>query len=459
MLSIVWLRRDLRLHDHAALAAALSHSLPVQPVFVFDRSILARFSNPNDRRVTFLAYALCALDGELRKRGGNLLLLYGDAEEIMPRLAAQWNAPIFAAEDYEPQTCARDARVAEKVSLSLVKDHLIFAPVEVLKDDATPFKIFTPYANRWRAKLSPSDYGEMTIHDKGRYAISPPLEGISCLSLEAGAEGVLRQIGYVSSDIALWPVCGAGKQLSMFVKGKLQHYADTRDMMGVEGTSRISPYLRFGLLSIREVLRLAMEQNGAGKWIAELIWREFYAMILWHYPESVYTEWKEKYRGLSWSRNAEHAAVWREGRTGFPVVDAAMRQLLQTGWMHNRARMIVASFATKDLQMDWRWGEEHFAQHLMDYELASNVGGWQWSASTGTDAQPWFRIFNPLLQSQKFDPQGDYIRQYVPELAHLGGSAIHDPSPLERGSYPPTIVDHAQARAKTLAMFKNLPFA
>jgi deoxyribodipyrimidine photo-lyase len=452
MISLLWLRRDLRLYDHAALSAALEHPHPVQPVFVFDTNILARFSNKQDRRLTFLAHTLCALNAELKKRGGRLLVLHGEPQKVMPQLAKKWNATIFAAEDFEPETMARDAEVAKQAELVLVKDHLIFAPYEVLKGDGAPFKVFTPYAKAWRMKLSPSDYGEYIARDKGRYA---DVKMERALSLDDGPDALLAQIGYAPADISLWPVADAHQCLHDFVEEKATNYANTRNLMAKHGTSRISPYLRFGLVSIREALRLAVEKGATETWISELIWREFYAMILYYYPESVNKEWNARFRTIAWSYDKKMFTAWCEGKTGYPVVDAAMCELLATGWMHNRARMIVASFLTKDLQIDWRWGEEHFAQYLMDYELASNVGGWQWSASTGTDAQPWFRIFNPFLQSEKFDPDGDYIRRYVPELAHIKGRSIHNPAPLERSTYPAPIVDHAKAREKTLAMFKS----
>jgi len=454
MISIVWLRRDLRLHDHAALSAALAAPHPIQPVFVFDTKILSRFRKKDDRRLAFIAQQLCALDTELKQRGGRLLVIKGDPSELMPKLAKRFDARIFATQDHEPETIERDEMVATQVDLTLVKDHLIFAPDEVLKGDGTPFKVFTPYSKAWLAKLSPSDHGAYAINDKGRYA-QVMLEGLHVVSLENGAAHVLEQIGYLPGDISEWPVGNAQVILEDFITHKVTAYPDARNIMAKHGTSRISPYLRFGLISIRETLRAAMEHGHAAKWISELIWREFYAMILHHYPESVKMEWSAKFRGIEWSHNERNFNAWCEGRTGYPVVDAAMRELLTTGWMHNRARMIVASFLTKDLQIDWRWGEEHFAQHLMDYELASNVGGWQWCASTGTDAQPWFRIFNPQLQSEKFDPQGDYIRRYVPELAKIKGKSIHAPLPLERGDYPEPIVDHKKARELTLAMFKK----
>ncbi len=454
-LSLVWLRRDLRLHDHAALSAALEAPHPVQPVFVFDTDILARFSNPTDRRLTFLAHTLCEMNRELARRGGALWVFHGKATDILPQLATALAARVVAARDFEPGTQTRDAAVAAQVSLMLVKDHLVFSPEEILKSGGTPFKVFTPYSKAWLARLSPADYGSYSIDDAGRYATIAPPEGLRLLPLDT-PDALLSQLGYQSADISPWPVLGAGERFKKFVQAQVADYKSTRDLMGMDGTSRMSPYLRFGLVSIRELVRQCVEQGQAATYINELIWREFYAMILYHYPESTQQEWNPKYRGLAWSQDAAALAAWQAGRTGFPVVDAAMRQLLATGWMHNRARMIVASFLTKDLQLDWRLGEEHFAQHLMDYELASNVGGWQWSASTGTDAQPWFRIFNPYLQSKKFDPDGEYIRRYVPELAHITGDAIHDPSPIERGGYPLPMVDHATAREKTLAMFRGL---
>ncbi|MGE3714636.1 MAG: deoxyribodipyrimidine photo-lyase, partial [Alphaproteobacteria bacterium] len=242
--------------------------------------------------------------------------------------------------------------------------------------------------------------------------------------------------------------------------GKMGNYANTRDMVGQEGTSQLSPYLRFGLVSVRECVRAAMDagrNNGTQTWIKELIWREFYAMILFHFPDSAGKEWNEKYRDMHWPGKDAHFKAWQEGKTGYPIVDAAMRQLKELGWMHNRARMIVASFLTKDLHIDWRKGEEHFAQYLMDYEQASNAGGWQWAASTGTDAQPWFRIFNPVLQSRKFDPDGTYIRRYVPELKMVKGDAVHEPAKQGElfSDYCPPVVDHKQAREVALAMYKK----
>jgi deoxyribodipyrimidine photo-lyase len=463
-LSIVWLRRDLRLHDHAALAKALNSNGSVQPVFIFDTDILGAFPNPHDRRLSFIARTLCALHGQLAKRGGGLLVLHGSAKQLVPALHKALGAQdVFTAEDYEPAAIARDKHVAQLVPLTCVKDQVIFAPYEVLKDDGTAFKVFTPFSRAWLSKFTPSDMAAYELNDTGRYAdyattlATCHASGLKVLNVAQGEQVMLSDIGYTYREDELWPVEGVRKRLADFIRERTAGYPIARDMVAESGTSHMSPYFRFGLVSLREAVALAHAQGGAEKWISELIWREFYAMILYHYPESVDKEWNPNYRGINWSYDEEKLEQWKQGRTGYPIVDAAMRELLETGWMHNRARMIVASFLTKDLQIDWRLGEAHFAQHLMDYEQASNVGGWQWAASTGTDAQPWFRIFNPTLQSKKFDPKGDYIRRYVPELRHFKDDAIHEPWKLGLLSgYTPPIVDHAQAREKTLKMFKDI---
>lgn len=466
-ISLLWLRRDLRLHDHAALAAALAEKGQVQPVFVFDTDVLARFADPQDRRLSFIAEALCAMDAELRERGGGLLVLHGAAREVMPKLASALSANIFTAEDYEPETRARDAAVGTACELlTVVKDQLIFDPREVLKGDGTPFKVFTPYSRAWFALATPDAFGEYVIKDQGRYADAGDTRkrteaaGLRVITAKNPAE-MLDAVGYKYKQDELWPPGEARARLKRFMQKKISGYERGRDFPAEEGTSRISPYLRFGLVTPREAFRLAEGHADTRKWLTELVWREFYAMILYHWPESARTEWNAEYREkLDWSHSTELFDAWREGMTGYPFIDAAMRELKTTGWMHNRARMIVASFLTKDLRIDWRKGEEHFAQYLMDYDLASNVGGWQWAASTGTDAQPYFRVFNPLLQSQKFDPEGEYIRRFVPELAHLDAKTIHAPHGLEKPtSYPLPIVDHDKARGEAIEMFRRARIA
>jgi deoxyribodipyrimidine photo-lyase len=472
MTSLVWMRRDLRLHDHAALATALQSAAPVQPVFVFDTDILARFANPADRRLVFIAEALCRIDNELRNRGGRLLVLHGKAQEIMPILTkASAATGIFSAEDFEPATRARDAAVKTMLPSSArfvqVLDHLLRAPQTTCKNDGTPYKVFTPFYKLWRAGIGPAETAEYEIKDKGRYADAAAVmqaatrAGLRVLASENGPQTLLAQIGYRYEKDPLWGVGDARQRLQEFVKGRMANYTTGRDVLDRVGTSQLSPYLRFGLISIRECFRAAEAAGSGEKWISELGWREFYASILYHFPEVVTQEFVPHYRhgAIPWRQDTALVEAFQTGRTGYPVVDAAVRELLATGFMHNRARMIVASFVSKDLLLDWRIGEEFFAQHLMDYELASNNGGWQWSASTGTDAAPYFRVFNPVLQSKRFDPEGEYIRRYVPELRGSSTADIHAPwlSPLTKpASYPMPVVDHAEAKEHAVAVFKNI---
>lgn len=470
MTSLIWLRRDLRLHDHAALATALAEKSPAQLVFVFDTDILARFSNKQDRRLTFIAEALCRMDAQLQARGGRLLVLHGKAANLIPKLATALGAnAIFSAEDFEPVTRARDAAVKAALPATMrfvqALDHLLRHPQQMVKGDKTAYKVFTPYYKVWRAGLTELDAAAYAVNDKGRYGDGEANRklaekaGIKILSMSEGPAKLLAQIGYEYKKDTLWTVDDVPARLKQFIGKRLTDYTTARDVLAITGTSQLSPYLRFGLVSIRECLGAALVQGQGEKWISELAWREFYATILYHFPEVVGQEFIEKYRdgAIPWNRDARMAEALFSGKTGYPVVDAAIRELLQTGYMHNRARMIVASFATKDLLLDWRLGEEFFAQHLMDYELASNNGGWQWATSTGTDASPYFRIFNPLLQSRKFDPKGEYIRRYVPELAKLDDANIHEPWKtllVAPKAYPRPIVDHALVKSRVVALFK-----
>ncbi|MFZ4125004.1 MAG: cryptochrome/photolyase family protein [Rickettsiales bacterium] len=466
--SLVWLRRDLRLHDHVPLSLALQASHPVQPIFIFDTDILARFDNPRDRRLSFIARTLHHMHTQLAKRGGGVLVLHGKPQEIIPKLANAFKADaIYSAEDFEPATIARDAAVKSTLTdtrFVQAVDHLIHAPYKVLKDDGTPFKVFTPYYKQWQRHLTPADSAEAVVNDTGRYAdysANTKLAkqaGLNIVPMETVA-AMLKAIGYEAVEDALWSVDDAPKRLETFIASRLKAYSSARDFMATIGTSQLSPYLRFGLVSVRECLRAAQAAGIGEKWISELAWREFYAMILYHWPNVVREEFQPQYRAIDWNQAGAMWEAFTRGMTGYPIVDAAVRELLQTGWMHNRARMIVASFLTKDLLIDWRLGEEFFAQHLMDYELASNNGGWQWAASTGTDAAPYFRIFNPVLQSKKFDGAGEYIRHYVPELAGLSDKDIH--APWELGmmapkNYPAPIVNHAEAKDKAVAVFRAL---
>lgn len=471
-ITLAWLRRDLRMNDHAVLHEACKQSQSIQPVFIFDSEVLSRFSNPHDRRLSFLARQLVAMHRELAAMGGGMLVLHGNAREIIPKLANRLNAAaIVCAQDFEPSTIARDKVVKAALSpftrMAQVVDHLIHAPTVVLKDDGTPYKVFTPFSKAWRAKLSATSFDEKPVALQGKLAPYQVMRdtakqaGFKVLNPEQGVAAMLESIGYHEVSDDLWKVEDAQTILHRFVEHKVANYHQSRDFMAVAGTSRLSPYLRFGLVSIRECARLIAQRSGDGEhiWMNELIWREFYSQILYHFPDVVEHEFQAHYRGLKWSHDPALLDAFKQGKTGFPIVDAAMRELLQTGWMHNRARMIVASFFTKDLLLDWRLGEEHFAQHLMDYELASNNGGWQWASSTGTDAQPYFRIFNPELQAKRFDEKADYIKRYVPELAALSARdilALHSGNSLLRPKdYPAPILDHKAAKEHVLRLFKE----
>ena len=454
MKNILWLRRDLKLQDNASLHRALLEPEPVQPIFIFDTDILARFTNKSDRRISFIANALSLIHKELVAKGGGLLVLHGSPRDIVPKLAAKFGGKVFAGRDYEPSTIKRDEFIANQTKLILSKQHLLLEPQEVLKADSSPYKVFTPYSKAWREALHSSD--EYEIKDVGRYAkFDSQLDGFKIIDATDPAK-ICEQIGYEYFDDKIWHPSKAAETLQNFASKKVGGYATKRDLPAVDGTSNLSPYLRFGLVTIREAYNATIKHEASFKWINELIWREFYAMILFHFPHTVNKEFQEHYQGLEWDTNQVNLEKWKQGKTGYPIVDAGIRQLLETGWMHNRVRMIVASFLTKDLLIDWRLGEEHFAQHLMDYEQASNVGGWQWASSTGTDAAPYFRVFNPLLQSKKFDADGEYIRRYVPELKALHTAEIHEPSPLMRPKdYPAPIVNHASVKPKVMAFFKR----
>lgn len=465
--ALVWLRRDLRLDDHAALYHALKSSRAVLPVFIFDTDILDALPDRTDRRVEFIRESLDALKRGLEAYGSSLITRYGRACELIPQLAHELNAQaVFCNRDYEPAAIARDAEVAEQLSqngrvLRAFKDQVIFDTDEVLTQAGKPFGVFTPYKNAWLKKLSPF---YLTPYPVSRYlerlAAMPPQPlpsldsmGFSCTNL--GALGI--QTGSA----------GAQRLFEDFI-GRMGRYKAARDYPALEGPSCLSVHLRFGTVSIRQLVTTAHGSCGEGAqtWLSELIWREFYQQVLWHHPRvAAGHSYKPEFDAIAWPNPAGHFAAWCEARTGYPLVDAAMRQLNQTGTMHNRLRMVAASFLVKDLHVDWRLGERYFASRLIDFDLAANDGGWQWAASTGCDAQPWFRIFNPITQSEKFDAEGKFIKRYLPELAALPARYIHTPwlltADLQHAygvtigrDYPAPIVDHAAARARTLALYK-----
>lgn len=456
---LVWFRRDLRDHDHAALAAALASGRPVHCAFVFDRDILDALPTRTDRRVDFIHASLQQLDAALRSRGGGLIVRHGRATDELPRLAAELGVnAVYANRDYEPAAQARDAAVARQLaasggSLQLFKDQAIFERDELLTGAGRPYTVFTPYKNAWLKRLSAADHAPLSA--PGRFAPVP--ENLPTLADLGFAPTDLGELGIVPG------MAGARQLWDEFRAGRIRRYGALRDFPAIRGVSYLSVHLRFGTISIRELVTAALAEQ-ADSWLNELIWRDFYFMILDRFPQVVDRAFKPEYDAIRWADWPAGLAAWQQGRTGYPLVDAAMRQLNHSGWMHNRLRMVVASFLCKDLGLDWRLGEKYFAERLNDFDLSANNGGWQWAASSGCDAQPWFRIFNPVTQSEKFDPEGKFIRRYVPELARVPDKFIHAPWTMGRleqealgivigRDYPGPIVDHAAAREQTLARY------
>ncbi|WP_371324092.1 deoxyribodipyrimidine photo-lyase [Dechloromonas sp. ZY10] len=468
--ALVWFRRDLRTTDHIPLAAALANAATVYCVFVFDSDILDRLPSRQDRRVEFILGCLHELAAALQARGGDLIVRHGRATEEIPALARQLGvSSVYAGRDYEPAAKQRDAEVAASLAtqgqqLHLLRDQVIFDGDAVLTQAGRPYTVFTPYKNAWLKRLTVADYAcADSASDNGRLRPPPPAL--------AGPLPDLAGLGFATTDLAplgITPgMSGAQTLWADFRAGRMARYAQLRDFPALKGVSYLSVHLRFGTISPRELVRAALAQAGnagADTWLSELIWRDFYFMILDRFPHAEHRAFKPEYDAIHWDDWPEGLTAWQQGRTGYPLVDAAMRQLLHSGWMHNRLRMVVASFLCKDLGLDWRHGEAWFARQLNDFDLAANNGGWQWAASSGCDAQPWFRIFNPVTQSEKFDPEGRFIRRYVPELAKVPDKYLHAPWKLARRDqealgviigrdYPAPIVDHAAAREKTLARY------
>jgi deoxyribodipyrimidine photo-lyase len=468
---LVWFRRDLRNFDHAALYHALRAHSRVFCAFVFDTAILDALPRA-DRRVEFIRESLVELDATLRAMGGALIVRHGLAEAEIPQLAAELGvAAVFTNHDYEPDAITRDARVAATLlaqgrALHPFKDQVIFEREEVLTQTGKPFGVFTPYKNAWLKKLNDFYLASYPVDRYAGHLASSPL-----------AQGVptLAELGFEATNLPTLKLptgmSGGASLLDDFLE-RIDDYKAARDFPAVKGVSYLSTHLRFGTVSIRSLARAAWQRTqglgseGAATWLSELVWRDFYHQILFHHPHVVSHAWKAEYDAIEWDTGAQADALfaaWCEARTGYPIVDAAMRQLNQTGYMHNRLRMVVASFLTKDLGIHWLRGERYFAEHLNDYDLAANNGGWQWAASTGCDAQPYFRIFNPVSQSERFDAQGKFIRRYLPELARVPDKFIHAPWTMGAlalqacaPDYPLPVVDHAVARETTLARFKRV---
>lgn len=465
--ALVWFRRDLRDFDHAALYHALKQSRQVVCAFVFDRDILDALPDPADRRVEFIHASVAELQQALQARGGGLVVRHGVARDEIVQLAAELEAEaVFFNHDDDPAALARDAAVeaalrVRDIAVHHTKDAVIFEREEVLTAGGTPYSVFTPYKNAWLKRLTPFDLQAYPVE---AYA--------DRLAPQSSAIPRLQDLGFEPTNLAelkLPTGMTGGAQLFEDFLDRIDRYQDARDFPAQNGPSYLSVHLRFGTVSIRQLAAAAWQQGGRGAqtWLSELIWRDFYHQILWHRPDVASGHsFKRQYDALPWPNPPGHFEAWREARTGYPLVDAAMRQLNQTGYMHNRLRMVAASFLTKDLLVDWRLGEKYFADKLIDFDLAANSGGWQWAASVGCDAQPWFRIFNPVTQSERFDAQGQFIRRYLPELARVAEKFIHAPWTMPAAEqqragcvigrdYPLPIVDHAVQRGQALALFRQ----
>lgn len=425
--NLFWFRRDLRLHDNAALYYSLKKGVPVLPIFIFDKEILDKLEDKADRRVAFIHSALEELQQQLATLNSSLLVIYGYPTDVFNDLISTYNIEeVFTNHDYEPYARERDGKIKEivkgkNISFHSSKDQVIFEKSEILKDKGSPYTVFTPYSRKWKSALNNfylSSYPTEKYFQNFYRTEAKPLPNLESFGF--------RKLTYP------FPSKSLGEEI-------VKKYNETRDFPGSEnGTSRLGVHLRFGTISIRELARMAVSLNDT--YLNELIWREFYQMILWHFPKvGEGHAFKRDYEKIDWRNDEGEFEKWCAGMTGYPIVDAGMRELNATGFMHNRVRMIVASFLTKHLLIDWRWGEAYFAQKLLDYELASNNGGWQWAAGSGCDAAPFFRIFNPHLQTIKFDKGLQYINQWIPDLNEF--------------AYPKPIVEHDFARKRALEVY------
>jgi deoxyribodipyrimidine photo-lyase len=424
-----WFRRDLRPEDNAGLYAALKDKNPVVPIFIFDKNILDELIEDGedtiDRRVEFIHLALQQLQQQLLKKGSTLDVRYGFPEQIFTQLLQDYQVEkVFTNHDYEPYAKQRDTTIAKLLkendaSLHTFKDQVIFEKAEVVKDDGKPYTIFTPYSRRWKALINEF------------YLRSYPIKKYLSNFYKQTEKRIpsLESMDFKSA--------GQNFPAKNWKEDIMLNYKEQRDIPSIRGTSRLSVHLRFGTISIRELAREAGSLNET--FLNELIWRDFYHMILWHFPHVVGHAFKPEYDKIQWRNNEKEFDAWCNGQTGYPIVDAGMRELNETGFMHNRVRMIVASFLTKHLLIDWRWGEAYFAKKLLDFDLAANNGGWQWAAGSGCDAAPYFRVFNPYLQTQRFDPELKYIRKWVPEF--------------EEFTYPRPIIEHDVARKRCLEVY------
>ena len=428
MTALFWHRRDLRINDNKGLFEALKQNEIVHPIFIFDKSILDKLPN-NDQRILFIYQEIESLKKSYQNLGSDLWVYYGEPSEIIPKIAQELNcSSVYFNNDYEPYALQRDQEIQvllNNIKIEFIgnKDHVIFEKNEVLKDDGKPYTIFTPYSRKWKSNLKEEDLREYSIENHTGNLVQKQQEE---------ALITLEEMGFESKVLHDFPNRIAKNEI-------LKNYHLSRNFPAVKGTSKLSLHLRFGTISIRKLALIAREQNET--YLNELIWRDFYQMIIFHFPKSAENSFKAQYDKIIWEKNEVHFDSWCTGKTGYPIVDAGMRELNATGFMHNRVRMVVASFLTKHLLLDWRLGAAYFAEKLLDFELASNTGGWQWAAGCGCDAAPYFRVFNPQAQQEKFDKSFEYIKKWVPEFG--------------TSSYPEPIIEHKFARERILQRFKT----
>lgn len=429
--TLFWFRRDLRLTDNAGLFRALRDDGNVLPLFIFDTQILDAIKNPKDRRVTFIHQQIIEIKQQLNELGSDILVYVGKPVDVFTRLTKEFAiAKVYANHDYEPYARHRDKQVRDLLETKGIgfltfKDQVIFEKNEVLTDQKKPYTVFTPYKKKWLETLTPQNYASLKTESYFKNFAKADFKELKMPTL--------RQIGFESIDFQFPP--------KIWSKTAMKNYEDTRDIPSIsEGTSHFGLHLRFGTLSVRSLVKQALKTSSV--WLSELIWREFFMQILWHFPKTETRSFRPQYEKIKWRNNNKEFKMWANGQTGFPLVDAGIRELLATGYMHNRARMVAASFLTKHLLTHWYKGERFFAEHLLDYDLSANNGNWQWVAGTGCDAAPYFRIFNPASQVEKFDPDYIYIKKWVPEWGTK--------------NYPKPMVNHKDARERALKAYKDI---
>ena len=426
-INIFWFRRDLRLEDNHGLFEALKSGNNVIPIFIFDKNILEKLQDKQDARVTFIYDTIGELKDKIQEFGSDIKVFYGKTEFVFEEIIQKYAVgKVFANHDYEPKAIARDQQIrnllsANNIDFQTFKDHVIFEKSEIVKDDGKPYTVFTPYSKKWKLKWEVQKDTFYTSENETQ----------NYLKTEKEPMPSLESIGFERSNIVFPP--------KKVAQNTIKNYQENRDFPAKEGTSKLGIHFRFGTISIREKAKKAALISET--YLNELIWRDFYAQILYHFPNVEKSSFRREYDNIEWVNDENEFKLWCEGKTGYPIVDAGMRELNATGYMHNRVRMVVASFLTKHLLIDWRWGEAYFAEKLLDFDLASNNGGWQWAAGCGTDAAPYFRIFNPTAQQEKFDKNFEYVKKWIPEFG--------------TNSYPKPIVEHNLARERCLEVYKK----